>query len=179
MAGALNGIRRAGGAIWASARRGCNPDWYAWTTGDPWRRGLWSIEHFADILYQQDVTAFIDDALEQLAERILPQLEALEQELRARVKADLEEKKLGMEQRLTARHAKLREKEQEVLAALREKGRVLRSAAELRERIAALQSGQGRGELRLMRAFPRLHSKVYDSHLSKLRARLEKAGKRK
>ncbi len=109
----------------------------------------------------------------------LEQLEALEQELRARVKADLEEKKLGVEQRLAVRHAKFREKEQEVLAALREKGRVLRSAAELRERIAALQSGQGRGELRLLRAFPRLHSKAYDSHLSKLRARLEKAGKRK
>lgn len=89
--------------------RGYNPDWYAWTTGDPWRRGLWSIEHYEDILYQQDGTAFIDDALEQLAEklrrdilplyptifpkvhsselerwqrlaeRILPQLEALEQ----------------------------------------------------------------------------------------------------
>ena len=59
--------------------RGYNPDWYAWTTGDPWRRGLWSIEHYEDILYQQDGTAFIDDALEQLAERILSQLEALEQ----------------------------------------------------------------------------------------------------
>lgn len=79
MAGALNGIRRAGGAIWASARRGCNPDRYARTTGDPWRRGLWSIEHYEDILYQQDGTAFIDDALEQLAERILSQPEALEQ----------------------------------------------------------------------------------------------------
>lgn len=109
----------------------------------------------------------------------LEQLEALEQELKARVKADLEEKKQGMEQRLAAQHAKFREKEQEMVAALREKGRAVRSPAELRERIAALQSGQGWGELRLMRSFPRLRSRGYDGHLSKLRARLEKAGKRK
>ena len=50
--------------------RGYNPDWYAWTTGDPWRRGLWSIENYEDILYQQGRTAFLADALEQLAEKL-------------------------------------------------------------------------------------------------------------
>lgn len=114
----------------------------------------------------------------------LEQLEALEQELKARVKADLEGKKQDVEQRLAAQHARLREKEREVLDTLREKGRIpalphpLRPAAELRERIAALQSAQGRGELRLLRAFPGLRSKAYDSPLRKLRARLEKAGRK-
>ena len=50
--------------------RGYNPDWYAWTTGDPWRRSLWNVEDYEDILYQQDRTAFLDDALKQLAEKI-------------------------------------------------------------------------------------------------------------
>lgn len=50
--------------------RGYNPDWYSWTTGDPWRRGLWAVENYEDILYQQDSTAFLDDALEQLAKKI-------------------------------------------------------------------------------------------------------------
>lgn len=50
--------------------RGYNPDWYSWTTGDPWRRSLWQVENYEDILYQQDGTAFLDDALEQLAEKI-------------------------------------------------------------------------------------------------------------
>lgn len=77
----------------------------------------------------------------------LEKLEALEQELRAHLKADLEEKK----QRLAARRA------------------------ELRERIAALQSSQCWGERRLLRAFPGLSSKTYDAPLRKLKVHLEKA----
>lgn len=50
--------------------RGYNPDWYAWTTGDLWRRDTWQRANYEDILYQQDGTAFLDDALEQLAEKI-------------------------------------------------------------------------------------------------------------
>ena len=50
--------------------RGYNPDWYSWTTGDPWRRDTWKGANYEDILYQQDSTAFIDDALGQLAEKI-------------------------------------------------------------------------------------------------------------
>lgn len=50
--------------------RGYNPDWYSWTTGDPWQRSLWNAANYEEILYQQDRTAFLDDALEQLAEKI-------------------------------------------------------------------------------------------------------------
>lgn len=50
--------------------RGYNPDWYSWTTGDPWQRTTWQGANYEDILYQQDGTAFLDDALEQLAEKI-------------------------------------------------------------------------------------------------------------
>ena len=64
-----------------SIGRGYNPDWYAWTTGDPWRRGLWSIQNYEDILYQQGRTAFLADALEQLAEKlqrdIIPRFEEI------------------------------------------------------------------------------------------------------
>lgn len=50
--------------------RGYNPDWDYWSTGDPWRRGIYTVENYEDILYQQDRTAFLDDALDQLAEKL-------------------------------------------------------------------------------------------------------------
>ena len=61
--------------------RGYHPDWYAWTTGDPWRRDLWSMANYEDILYQQGRTAFLSDALEQLVEKlqrdIIPRFEEI------------------------------------------------------------------------------------------------------
>ena len=50
--------------------RGYNPARFAGTTRDPRRRSLWNVEDYEDILYQQDRTAFLDDALKQLAEKI-------------------------------------------------------------------------------------------------------------
>lgn len=54
--------------------RGYNPDWYAWTTGDPWRRTAWQKVSCEAVLYQQDKTAFLDEALERLAENIEQQI---------------------------------------------------------------------------------------------------------
>ena len=140
------------------------------------------------LAFAADTVLSVSAALK-LSER-LQNLRDLEEELKLRVKADLEEKKREVGQRIAGQHAEFGEKKKAMEEKLARKGERLegllrekreqskRSAAELRDRIHALQAAQGFGERRLLRSFPHMKSASYDEAIGKLKDYQEKARKK-